>query len=119
MVHDWHYYDGPLTGILTWNGTRYWFDVQWETADQDGFPWLYDVGELSADDWAKVDVVVEAFEAHIGLHCSYRDGRHAAMGHHRDIDWNAYNDVMAKAGIADDWAPTMTKVVAVLDAGRD
>lgn len=57
ITSEWHYYDGPLEGILLWNGSRYWFSARHDDETWYEYGDVLDVMVLTPEDWARVDEV--------------------------------------------------------------
>jgi hypothetical protein len=62
---DW--YDGPLTGVCKYVGTRYYFN--W--VDDVGKNWIYVLVRLTPEQWELEDKRDTLFQEKVGTHCNY------------------------------------------------
>jgi hypothetical protein len=65
----WHsrFWDYPRDGALEWDGQRYWFD---ETEFGSG---VFNIMELTAEQWALQDAIHQDFQAYVGTHNDYTE----------------------------------------------
>lgn len=70
LLFHWHYYDGPLSGALEWQGTRYWFLAVFDDALGD-YSGAYEVIALPDEQWERIDRAEALFREHVGTHNVY------------------------------------------------
>jgi hypothetical protein len=67
-------YDGPLSGVLEYNGDKCYFDIKREYYSKEyGYNpgrtyWIY---KLTEEQWKEISYWHEEFRLHVGTHCDY------------------------------------------------
>lgn len=94
------YYDGPLSGTLLWEGTRYWYECQaypWDNMTKEDnlfvFSQVFHLFELTDEEWAFEDEKHADFEKYVGTHTNYSaNGTRSHEGMRPRDDWQNFYD---------------------------
>jgi hypothetical protein len=92
----WHsdFWDGPISGMLEYNGKEHWFEMIQENESTDAKQWYrrYAVVRLAADQLDRECKVHQDFQRHVGTHCDYVQDRRNLQGLHPQEQWHLFYD---------------------------
>ena len=96
----WHnnYWDGPISGILEYNGGRYYFDQcdEWDGVDQSGDAWYrrFLLYELTKEQMDEELYFHDLFQKYVGTHTDYNNDGKRQIGatKPRELWDNYYNE---------------------------
>jgi hypothetical protein len=96
-----NYWDGPISGVLTYGGERYYFDQcdENENYDRTGDRWSrrYLIYELTKEQFEEEDYYHNLFRTCVGIHTEYNDDGKRQIGAVNDREqWDVYYEEEAK-----------------------
>lgn len=98
LTPEWHenWWDGPLSGVATWNGRRVYFRCLSEDDDGDR---RYAIYEPPAEWWKLKDADHALFQQHVGTH--WDGDRTGAV--RPESEWRKYYDHQQKLEVDEAW----------------
>jgi hypothetical protein len=93
------FWDGPLTGMLEFNGEPCWFEFIVENEDEDLTGWYrrFVVVRLTPEQLAEENRWHELFRKHVGTHTDYeKSGPNRYEGLRPRDEWNAFYEQYKK-----------------------
>ena len=88
LVYHNNYWDGPISGVVKFDGKRYYFD---QCDEEENGKRRYVMYELSDEQWKEEDYWHDLFRTHVGTHTEYDENGKRGIGATKEREeWEKY-----------------------------